>query len=84
VESGLQDYRIDPSQGTHFFQNLTSFQVGYMTLNPFLGDGSYDTGYLDNLEAVHEDTYVRHVRFDEPLKILIDGRTHRGAILKPA
>ena len=84
VESGLQDYRIDPSQGTHFFQNLTSFQVGYMTLNPFLGDGSYDTGYLDNLEAVHEDTYVRHIRFEEPLKILIDGRTHRGAILKPA
>jgi hypothetical protein len=83
VESGLKDYRIDPSQGTHFFQNLTSFQVGYMTLNPFLGDGSYDTAYLDKLEAVHEDTYVRHVRFDEPLKILIDGRTHRGAVLKP-
>ena len=44
VESGLENYRIDPSQGTHFFQNLTSFRVGYMTINPFIGDGFYDPG----------------------------------------
>jgi len=83
VESGLENYRIDPSQGTHFFQNLTSFRVGYMTINPFIGDGSYDTAYLDQMEAVYEDAHVRHVRFEEPLEILIDGRTHRGAVMKP-
>jgi CheY-like chemotaxis protein len=83
VESGLENYRIDPSQGTHFFQNLTSFRVGYMTINPFIGDGSYDTAFLDQMEAVYEDEHLRHVRFNKPLEILIDGKTHRGAVLKP-
>ena len=83
VESGLENYRIDPSQGTHFFQNLTSFRVGYMTINPFIGDGSYDTAFLDKMKAVYEDEFVRHVRFEEPLEILIDGKTHRGAVMKP-
>ena len=84
VESGLEEFRIDPSQGTHFFQNLTSFRVGYMTINPFLGDGSYNTALLDAMEAVYEDDHVRHVRFERPLEILIDGRTHRGAVMIPA
>ena len=83
VESGLENFRIDPSQGTHFFHNLTSFRVGYMTINPFIDDGSYDTAYLDGLEAVYEDAYVRHVCFDAALQILIDGRTHRGVVMKP-
>jgi len=83
VESGLENFRIDPSQGTHFFQNLTSFRVGYMTINPFIGDGSYDTAFLDGMEAVFEDKHVRHVRFNKPLEILIDGKTHRGAVMKP-
>jgi CheY-like chemotaxis protein len=83
VESGLENFRIDPSQGTHFFQNLTSFRVGYMTINPFIGDGSYDTAFLDGVEAVYEDKYVRHVRFADPLEILIDGKTHRGAVMNP-
>lgn len=84
VESGLKNYRIDPSQGTHFFQNLTSFRVGYMTINPYINDGFYDPGFLDGMEAVYEDDFIRHVRFDNYLEILIDGRTHRGAVLKPA
>ena len=83
VESGLENFRIDPSQGTHFFQNLTSFRVGYMTINPFIGDGLYDTAFLDGLEAVYEDEYVRHVRFGSDLKILIDGKTYRGVVKKP-
>jgi hypothetical protein len=83
VESGLENYRIDPSQGTHFFQNLTSFRVGYMTINPFISDGFYDTAFLDGRDAHYEDEYVRHVHFDRPLEILIDGRTHRGAVMKP-
>jgi len=57
VESGLEDYRIDPSQGTHFFHNLTSFRVGYMTINPFINDGFYDVEYLNGKEAVYEDEW---------------------------
>jgi hypothetical protein len=83
VESGLPNYRIDPSQGTHFFQNITSFRVGYFTINPFVKDGYYDVEFLSGKKAVYEDEYLRHIRFKEPLKIMIDGRVHRGAILKP-
>ncbi|HER07407.1 MAG TPA: response regulator [Bacteroides sp.] len=83
VESSLKDYRIDPSQGTHFFQNLTSFRVGYMTINPYIRDGYYDPAFLDRLPAAFENEHIRHIRFDDELVIRIDGRTNRGAILKP-
>ncbi len=84
VESGLEDYRIDPSQGTHFFQNLTSFRVGYFTINPFIGDGSYDVDYLDGKKAAYEDEFIRHIRFDNPLLIEIDGKKNLGVIYKEA
>ena len=83
VESGLENYRIDPSQGTHFFQNLTSFRVGYMTINPFIDDGHYDTAFLDSLPAMYEDDFIRHVRFEEELEVRIDGRTNRGMVRYP-
>lgn len=83
VESGLNTYRIDPSQGTHFFQNLTSFGVGYFTVNPYMDDGLFDEDYLNSLPAVHETQYVRHVRFEQPLQVKIDGKKNIGAILKP-
>jgi CheY-like chemotaxis protein len=83
VESGLKNYRIDPSQGTHFFQNVTSFRVGYFTINPFINDGYYDLEYLDKLNSVYEDEYVRHVRFEKPLDVMIDGKRHKGVIMKP-
>jgi CheY-like chemotaxis protein len=83
VESGLKNYRIDPSQGTHFFQNVTSFRVGYFTINPFNKEGFYDVDFLDRLESVYEDDYIRHVRFDKPLDIMIDGKRHKGVIMKP-
>ncbi len=83
VESGLEKYRIDPSQGTHFFQNLISFGVGYMTINPFINDGFYDYGYLDSLPAVYEDECIRHVHFPGELVVLIDGKTNRGVVIKP-
>jgi hypothetical protein len=83
VESGLKNYRIDPSQGTHFFQNLTSFRVGYFTINPFINEGHYDVDFLNRMKGVYEDEFVRHVRFEKPLEIMIDGKNHKGAILKP-
>jgi len=83
VESGLSNYRIEPSQGTHFFQNLTSFGVAYFTINPFQNDGSYDTEYLDAQPAVYESEYIRHVRFEKPIIIKVDGRKNKGVVMKP-
>ncbi len=83
VESGLPDYRIDPSQGTHFFQNLTSFRVGYLTVNPYLNDGHYDLDFLAGVDSFYEDEFLRHVQFEEPLHIKIDGSQNRGVIYKP-
>ena len=84
VESGLKDYRIDPSQGTHFFQNLTSFRVGYFTINPFMKDGYYDLEFLNALPSVYEDEQIRHIRLDKPLLVEIDGRKNLGAVYKPS
>lgn len=83
VESGLDRYRIDPSQGTHFFHNLTSFRVGYFTINPFIHDGYYDIDFLNNIPATYEDEYVRVVRFDSPVVFKIDGKRQIGVLCKP-
>lgn len=83
VESGLSTYRIEPSQGTHFFQNLTSFGVSYFTINPFQNDGTYDLDYLNSLPAVTETKYIRHVRFAKPIVGKVDGRKNIGIIMKP-
>jgi CheY-like chemotaxis protein len=83
VESGLSQYRIDPSQGTHFFQNLTSLGVAYFTINPFNGDGSYDIDFLNAQPAVYESDFVRHVRFGQPVVVKVDGRKNLGVVMKP-
>lgn len=83
VESGLSNYRIDPSQGTHFFQNLTSFRVGYFTVNPYEQHGFYNTDYLKQTEAEEENYYLRHIRFEQPVMIKIDGKNNQGAVFKP-
>lgn len=80
VESGLSDFRIDPSQGTHFFQNLTSFGVGYVTLNAHIGDGVFDSSQLNTLGAINETTYLRHVKFNQPLTIFVDGKSSKAII----
>ena len=83
VECGLENYRVDPSQGTHFFQNLTSFGVGYFTVNPFKGDGWFDEAFLNAQPAVEETEYLRHVHFDTPITIKMDGKKSLGVVLKP-
>ena len=82
VEAGLTDYRVDPSQGTHFFQNLTSFGVGYFTVNDYIGDGVYDRDFLNSLPAVEETEHVRHVRLEKPMCIKIDGMKQEGVIMR--
>ncbi len=83
VESGLANYRIDPSQGTHFFQNLTSFRVGYFTINQYIKQGFYDVDYLNQSPTFYEDQYIRHIRFDKPCRIEIDGKKNIGVVYKP-
>ncbi len=83
VEAGQENYRIDPSQGTHFFQNITSFGVGYFTINPHVQDGCYDLPFLDRQPACFENEFIRHVRFEEDLRVRVDGRSNRGVIYKP-
>ena len=83
VEAGLKNYHVDPSQGTHFFQNLTSFGVGYFTINTYTGDGFFQKDVLDQMPAVEETDYVRHVRFEQPMKIMMDGKKQTGVILLP-
>ena len=80
VECGLDNFRIEPSQGTHFFQNMTSFGVGYMTVNPYAGEGKLDFATLDAMPALYESEFIRHVRFDEPLEICIDGVKNKAVV----
>ena len=80
VECGLDNFRIEPSQGTHFFQNLTSFGVGYITVNPYIEDGSLDFDRLDAMPATYETDFVRCVRFENPLEICIDGVVNKAII----
>ncbi len=80
VECGIENFDVEPSQGTHFFQNVTSLGVGYLTINPFRGDGIFRQDRLDAREALYEGEYLRLVRFDRPLWVCIDGRSDRGMV----
>ncbi len=83
VEAGFRDFRVTPSQGSHFFQNLTAFQVGYFTVNPDAGEGSVDWHWLAERPAVEERGCVRHLQFAEPLHVVMNSRTGQGVIYKP-
>ena len=80
VEAGLTNYRVDPSQGTHFFQNLTSFGVGYFTINAYMNDGLYNQELLNSMPAVEETKYLRWVHFDKPLAVNMNGKKKIGVV----
>ena len=84
IESGFKDMNVDPSQGSHFFQNITSFMVGYFTINSKVKQGFVDWEWLARQSAVEEREYVRHLQFDRPIAVKINGHTNEGIILKPA
>ncbi len=83
VECGFRDFRVAPSQGSHFFQNLTAFQIGYFTVNPDAGEGFLDWQWLAAQPAVEEHGCVRHLRFDSPAIVMMNGKTSQGMIFKP-
>lgn len=84
VEAGFRDFRVVPSQGSHFFQNLMAFQIGYFTVNPDAGEGSVDWPWLEAQESVEERGCVRHLRFPNPLHVVMNGKAREGMIFKPA
>jgi CheY-like chemotaxis protein len=83
VEAGFRDMRVTPSQGSHFFQNLTAFQIGYFTVNPDISDGFVDWQWLEEQRASADYGCVRHLHFDKPLLIVMNGKVGRGLIFKP-
>lgn len=83
VEAGFRDFRVMPSQGSHFFQNLMAFQVGYFTVNPDAGEGSVDWEWLMAQAAVEELGCVRHLRFQHPLLVVMNSKAREGMIFKP-
>jgi CheY-like chemotaxis protein len=83
VEAGFADFRVTPSQGSHFFQNLAAGNIGYFTVNPDVGEGFVAWEWLAAQPAATETDFVRHLRFDAPVRIAINGRTHAGYIAKP-
>jgi len=83
VEAGFRDFRVTPSQGSHFFQNLTAFRIGYFTVNPDAGEGSVDWQWLAEQQAVEEQGCVRHLQFADPIRVVMNSRTSQGVILKP-
>ena len=83
VEAGFRDFRVMPSQGSHFFQNLTAFQIGYFTMNPDAGEGSVDWEWLSEQPSIDEDGCVRHLRFDTPMRVVMNSRQSQGIIFKP-
>jgi hypothetical protein len=83
VESGFKDVSVDPSQGSHFFHNITSFNVGYFTVDYSPGHGFIDWEWLQNQPSEEETALVRHVRLARPLVVRLNGHQSKGVILKP-
>lgn len=82
VEAGFRDLSIDPSQGSHFFQNLTAFQVGYFSVNARVRDSFIDWEWLAAQRAMHETALVRHIRLEEGVTVKMNGRERKGVIVK--
>jgi len=83
VETGIKGFKVVPSQGTHFFQNITSFMVGYFTINSFFKGGNVDWEWLKKQKSVSEYTFTRHIRFKYPIMVKMNGHNHKGIVIKP-
>ena len=83
IEAGFRDMEVDPSQGSHFFHNITSFRVSYFTVNSITQNGYVDWEWLRSRPAEEEKRYVRHIRLAKPIVAKINGHQNRGIILKP-
>ena len=80
VECNLPDFNVEPSQGTHFFQNVTSLGIGYLTIDPTAGNGIFRVERLDAMKADYEGEFLRRVHFEEPLYVYVDGKSNKGIV----
>lgn len=83
VEAGFKDFDVSPSQGSHFFQNITSFMVGYFTVSSEGRDGFVNWDWIAQQGSLESKKYTRHIQFDSPLIVKINGKQNRGVIFKP-
>ena len=83
MESGFKDFEVEPSQGSHFFQNITSFRVGYFTVDASNKIGFIDWDWLLSQPAVEELEFTKHLHFETPLSVRINGHKNKGIIIKP-
>ena len=83
IESNFKDFNVMPSQGSHFFQNLTSFKVGYFTVNDFEENGFLDWDWLVKQTPVDEKSFTKHLHFKKPVVVKINGLKNNGIIIKP-
>jgi CheY-like chemotaxis protein len=83
VESGFNDIVVEPSQGSHFFHNITSFRVGYFSVDPSRKSGLINWDWLNEQPVFQELLYVKHLKFEKPLSVIINGNKNIGVILKP-
>jgi hypothetical protein len=81
VEADYGDFMVEPSFGTHFFQNLITFSIAYLTVNSASGSSRFDWDWLNSLQAESETEFVRHVRLEHPLEVLVDGRSGDAVVL---
>jgi hypothetical protein len=84
VESGFKDFEVEPSQGSHFFQNITSFRVGYFTVDAAHKIGFIDWDWLSSQNVVEEFEFTKHIKFSKPAAVKINGHKNIGIILKPS
>lgn len=80
TETGTSSFRVEPSQGSHFFQNITSLGCAYLTINPYTKDGIFNTKLLSKMKAVYENEFIRHICFEIPLDARVDGRSGKAVI----
>jgi CheY-like chemotaxis protein len=83
VESGFKDFEVEPSQGSHFFQNITSFRVGYFTVDAANKIGFIDWDWLLSQKAVEELEFTKHLQFQSSISVRINGHKNKGIITKP-
>ncbi|NQT26798.1 histidine kinase [candidate division KSB1 bacterium] len=83
IEAGFKDMSVEPSQGSHFFQNLNSFQIGYLTIKSTDTENFVDWDWLLQQEPLVQNTYTKLLRFENPITIKMSAHQNRGIVMKP-
>jgi hypothetical protein len=83
IEVGMKSFPVDPSFGSHFFQNVTSMRIGYFTINHKKKNDRLDMKWINEQHVNSVTKYTKWIRLDQPVTVTIDGQTGEGSIIKP-